>query len=430
VRQEKGIYRLLVSPGLLSRSSRFFYAFAKKMIRNILHLDIRNFCIALERQRQPDLRDWPMVIAPGQGRTVVQAVSPEARQEGIKPGMIVARARRHCRRLTILPPDFSFYRLVQKQVLASLGNFSPLVEPAGWGHVFVDITGTRRLWGTLLDTADRMRQLMTRDFRLNAAVGLASNKLVSRVAARVIRIQELCDVFPGVEASFLAPLRVSLLPGVGEVTTTKLLADLNLQTVGELAAVPPMFLGEIFGAAGQRLRRMALGEDSSPVVTPRAVPTIREEIQLPEDDNHRSRLMGRLYGLAEALGRRLRSQNRCPGELTLTATYADSVQAWAREQFSAAGSEFHLDSVLYVAALRLFDRAVQRRLRIRRLALSAAYLQPPIGQLSLFPWDDSHRSKEPELLNALDHIRERYGDQAVYYGRVPSSKFKVQSRYL
>jgi DNA polymerase-4 len=353
------------------------------MVRNILHLDIRNFCIALERQRQPDLRDWPLVIAPGQGRTVVQAVSPEARQEGIKPGMVVARARRHCRRLTILPPDFSFYHQSQKQVMVSLGNFSPLVEPAGWGHFFIDITGTRRLWGTLLDTADRMRRLMTRDFQLNAAVGLASNKLVSQVAARVIRIQELCDVFPGVEASFLAPLRVSLLPGIGKITTTRLLAELNLRTVGELAAVPPMFLGEIFGAAGQKLRRMALGEDSSPVVTPRAVPTIQEKIQLPEDDNHRSRLLGYLYGLAEALGQRLRFQNRCPGELTLTVIYADSIQARARERFSTADSEFHLDSVLYAAALRLFDRAVRRRLRIRRLALSAAYLQPPIGLRSI-----------------------------------------------
>ena len=395
------------------------------MARNIIHLDIRNFCIALERQRQPDLRAWPLVIAPGQGRTVVQAVSPEARQEGIQPGMIVARARRRCRRLNILPPDLSFYRQVQEQVIISLSHFSPLVEPAGWGHFFIDITGTRRLWGTLLDTADRMRRLVTRDFQLNAAVGLASNKLVSRVAARVIRIQELCDVFPGVESSFLAPLRVSLLPGVGEVTTTRLLAELNLRTVGELAAVQPVFLGEIFGAAGQRLRRMALGEDSSPVVTPRAIPTIQEEIQLPEDDNHRSRLLGHLYGLAEALGRRLRSQNRCPGELTLTVIYADAVQARAREQLDAVGCEFHLDSVLYKAASRLFDRAVQRRLRIRRLALSAAYLQAPIGQLALFPWDDSPRSRETELLNALDHIRNRYGDHAVYYGRVPGSRFQV-----
>jgi len=310
--------------------------------------------------------------------------------------------------------------------MASLGHFSPLVEPAGWGHFFVDITGTRRLWGTLLDTADQMRRLMTRDFQLNAAVGLASNKLVSQVAARVIRIQELCDVFPGVEASFLAPLRVSLLPGVGKITTTTLLAELNLRTVGELAAVPPMFLGEIFGAAGQRLQRMALGEDSSPVVTPRAVPTIREEIQLPEDENHRSRLLGHLYGLVEGLGRRLRFQNRCPGELTLTVIYTDSVQARAREQLNTVGCEFHLDSILYKAASRLFDRTVQRRLRIRRLALSAAYLQPPIGQLALFPWDDSHRSKETELLNALDHIRNRYGNHAVYYGRVPSSRLEVR----
>jgi nucleotidyltransferase/DNA polymerase involved in DNA repair len=204
---------------------------------------------------------------------------------------------------------------------------------------------------------------------------------------------------------------------VGEVTTTRLFAELNLQTVGELAAVPPMFLGEIFGAAGQRLRRMALGEDSSPVVTPRAVPTIQEEIQLPEDDNHRSRLLGHLYGLAEALGRRLRSQNCCPGELALTATFADGVQARARERLPAVGCEFHLDSVLYRAALRLFNRAVQRRLRIRRLILSVAHLQPPFGQLALFPWDDPARSKEIKLLMAMDHIRRRHGNGAVYYGR-------------
>ena len=387
------------------------------MLRNILHLDIRNFCIALERQRQPALRDWPVAIAPGQGRTVVQAVSPEAKQEGIYPGMVVARARRRCRRLNILPPDFSFYQQVQEQVITSLGTFSPLVEPAAWGHFFIDITGTRRLWGTLLDTADRMRRLVTRNFQLNAAVGLASNKLVSRVAARVIRIQELCDVFPGVESSFLAPLRVSLLPGIGEVTTTKLLAELNLQTAGELAVVAPTLLDEIFGAAGQRLRRMALGEDSSPVVTPKAAPSIREEIQLPNDDNRRSQLSGHLYGLVEGLGQRLRSQNRCPGELTLTVTYADGVQARVRERFSAAGSEFHLDSVLYGAALRLFNRTVQRRLRIRHLALNAAYLQPPIGQLALFPWDDSHGGKEAKLLQAMDHMRNRYGNSALYYGK-------------
>ena len=392
------------------------------MLRNILHLDIRNFCIALERQRQPALRDWPVVIAPGRGRTVVQAVSPEAKQEGIYPGMGVARAQRRCRRLNILPPDFSFYRQVQEQVITSLGTFSPLVEPVGLGHFFIDITGTRRLWGTLLDTADRMQRLVSRDFQLHTAVGLASNKLVSRVAAKVIRIQELCDVFPGVESSFLAPLRVSLLPGVGEVTTTRLLAELNLQTVGELAVVAPVLLDGVFGAAGQRLRRMAMGEDSSPVVTPRAVPTILEEIQLPKDDNRRSRLSGHLYGLVEGLGRQLRSQNRCPGELTLTVTYADGAQARTRERFSAAGSEFHLNSVLYGAALRLFDRAVQRRLRIRRLALSAAYLQSPIGQLALFPWDDSHSGKETNLLQAMDHIRDRYGNGALYYGKTTEGR--------
>ena len=388
------------------------------MIREILHLDIRDFCIALERQRQPDLREWPVAIAPGQGRTVVQAVSAEAREEGIRPGMVVARARRYCRRLTILPPDLLLYRQAQEKIVTALGRFSPLVEPAALGHFFVDATGTRRLWGRLLDSADQMRQLVAQDFRLDAAVGMASNKLVSRVASQVVKVRELCDVFPGLEASFLAPLAVNLLPGVGEVTTTRLLAELNLQTAGELAGVSPMLLGEIFGAAGQRLRSMALGEDFSPVVTPKSTPILREEVQLPEDNNHKYRLKGYLYGLVEALGRRLRSQNRCPGELILTATYADGVQARARKRLAVANCEFQLDSVLFRAALHLFNRAIQRRLRLRRLALSVAYLQPPFGQLALFPWDDPARGKEVRLLRAVDQIRQRYGNGAVYYGRI------------
>ncbi len=401
-------------------------AHSEKMVRNILHLDIRDFCIALEQQRRPELRDWPVAIAPGQGRTVVQAVSPEARQEGIQPGMVVARARRRCRRLNILPPDLLLYRRAQEQLASALGTFSPLVEPANWGHFFIDATGTRRLWGTLLDSGDRMRRLVAQNFQLDAAVGMASNKLVSRVASQVVKVRELCDVFPGLEASFLAPLMVDVLPGVGEVTTTKLLAELNLQTVGELAVVSPVLLGEIFGAAGQRLCRMARGEDSSPVVTPRTVAKIQEEIQLPEDDNHRPRLLGHLYGLVEVLGRRLRSRNRCPGELVLTVTYADSVQAKARARLTAVGCEFHLDSVLYKAASQLFDQAVQRRLRVRRLVLGVAHLQPPFGQLAIFPWDDPARSKEIILLKAVDTIRSRYGSQAIYYGRVPSSRFQVQ----
>jgi DNA polymerase-4 len=383
------------------------------MLRNILHLDIRDFCIALERQRQPQLRSWPVGIASGQGRTALQAVSSEARQEGIQPGMVVARARRLCRRLAILPPDLSFYRQAQKQVVTVLDNFSPLVEPADWGHFFVDATGTHRLWGTLLDTADRMRRLVSQNCHLDTAVGLASNKLVSRVASGVVRVRELCDVFPGVEASFLAPLAVNLLPGVGEVTTARLLHELNLQTVGELATVPATLLGTVFGGAGQRLRRMARGEDYTPVVTPRAAPILQDEIQLPEDDNHRSRLLGRLYGIVETLGQQLRSQNRCPGELALTVTYANAV-----------GCEFHLDSVLFKAASGLFDRTVQRRVRINRLVLRVARLQPPFGQLALFPWDDLARNKEIELLRAMDQIRQRYGNGAVRYGRTISNNAK------
>ncbi|MBW1981045.1 MAG: hypothetical protein JRJ12_07470 [Deltaproteobacteria bacterium] len=396
------------------------------MLRNILHLDIRNFCIALEQQRRPELKQRPLVIAPGQGRTPVLAASAAAAQEGIKPGMVVSRARQHCRRLTILPPDFSFYRQVQREVWQALATFSPLVESAGWGHFFVDVTGTRRLWGATLEVADRMQKLLLQKMQLDSAVGLASNKLVSKVAARVIRVQELYDVFPGGEAAFLAPLGVQALPGVGDVTAKRLLADLNLSVIGDLAAAPSGLLETVFGRTGQRLRRMALGEDFSPVTVPEAAPLLRKRMQLREDENRRSRLLGHLYGLVEELGRQLRAGNRCPGALDLTVIYADGVQTRAWSTCAAAGSEFFLDSVLFQTASRLFARAGQRRVRVRGLVLTATQLHHPIGQLSLFSWDDHCCRREEQLVRALDHIRQRYGAGAIYYGKVGGAGLPLQ----
>ncbi len=130
------------------------------MERNIAHIDIPDFCAILEELRKPELKKRPLVLAEPGPRAITQGVNGAARTEGIREGMPLGQAQRLCRRLLVMPPDGRYYQHQHQHILEALGQFSPLVEGALPGHYFVDLTGTRRLWGPSPDAAYRMnRQL-------------------------------------------------------------------------------------------------------------------------------------------------------------------------------------------------------------------------------------------------------------------------------
>jgi DNA polymerase-4 len=203
----------------------------------VLHINISAFPIGVERAVDARLRARPVVIAgQGSGRGVVLAVSREAYLEGVLKGMPVAQAQKICGGLIIIPPNEPLYRQAAEAVADHLRSYSPLIEQWRAGHMFVDLTGTRRLLGLAVDTAARIQRELRERFSLRNSVGVAGNKLVSRVASRVIRPRGVCDIFPGGEAAFLAPLEIQVLPGLGEKTAIKL-ADLNISRVGEEGAL-------------------------------------------------------------------------------------------------------------------------------------------------------------------------------------------------
>ncbi len=385
------------------------------MVRDIAHLDIPNFYATLEELRRPELRKRPLTLSEWGARAVVQGVNAVARAEGLREGMPLSQARRLCRRLTALPPDLRFYREQHRKVITELGLFSPLVEGTFPGRYFVDLSGTRRLWGPGTDAACRVERHLADRRALVARVGLGANKLVSQVAASCMPPGDLGFVFPGGEQSFLAPLPVTALPGVGLKTSSKL-SDFNIQQVGQLAALPVEAMAGVFGKTGSRLLRLARGVDPSPVVPFQNVPRLTFTRQLDRDEIDRERLEAELFFQAEEVGWVLRTHNRTPSRFNLEVRYADGVTVQTQQPLSPITT--HVDTRLFLAFLQTYRKLAQRRVAIRRMVVELTDFSMPLRQMSLFPWEEDSSRDDLRLQDALDRIRRQFGRQSISWGRV------------
>lgn len=355
-----------------------------------------------------------MVLAPKAGsRAVVVAASREARSDGIYEGMPLPLARRYCPKLQILLPDDALYHRAQTAMAGVLSAYSPLVEPETQGRLYVDLSGTRRLLGEAKDVGWRMRREIAERLRLAGDLGLATNKLISRVAGDLVH-EGIWDVFPGGEAAFLAPLPPWHLPGIGAVQARRLLEELNLRSVGQIAAVDPAHLEMAFGAFGAVLAQRALGIDPRPVLPPARTPRAMAETLLAEDTNDDRQLDAAVWILAEQLGRHLRQRGQLPLSLQLTARFSDG-----RDQMRTVrlAEPSNLDLDLAAALKPAADKLFERRVRLRYLRLQAPQLAAENLQRNLFG-EPPAREQTRALHRAIDRLREKYGDPVIRWGTV------------
>src|SRR5512138_437574 len=337
-------------------------------MRDILHLAIPAFPVALARALDPALRGRPAAVAPpGCERALVACASAEARAEGVEAGMPVSLARRLCPSLRLLPPDPALLARGGRALAEVASRYTPLWEPAAPGRLFLDLTGCSSLWGPRRDAAMRVEREISSRLRLPGSVGGAGNKLVSRIAAGCLAKPGICDVVRGGEREFIAPLPVTALPGVGRAREALLLRDLSLRLVEELAALPLPRLRLVFGPFAPLLRARARGEDPSPVLPLRRSPELVEDAVLSAEDNDDGPLLAELARLVEAVGGRLRRAGRAAARLALTVTYSDG-----REERAASDlpSPLDADFPLFGAAEELFRRACSRRVRVKRMRLA------------------------------------------------------------
>ena len=185
-------------------------------MRNILHVDMDAFFVSVEEVLDPSLRGKPVIVGGDpNGRGVVAAASYVARKYGIHSGMPLVRARRLCRSAIFLRGSYRRYEEFSRRIFDILRGYSPLVEPMSIDEAFVDLTGCLRLHGSLLDTAQEIRDRIRQQVGINASIGMASNKLVAKVASATVKPSGMLWVVPGMERSFLSTLRVECIPGIG-----------------------------------------------------------------------------------------------------------------------------------------------------------------------------------------------------------------------
>lgn len=385
------------------------------MSRNILHLRVDGFPVAVERLRDSSLRGKPVVIcARHTPRSLIFSASREARAEGIWEGLPLTRALRRCRHLMVLPPDERLYRKAADEVSRVLGTYSPLVESGLWGRFYVDMTGTTRLFGDTQDSAFRIRGRVQDSVGLAGTLGIGSNKLVSGVAARVVETHgDLYAVPSGSEASFLAPLRVRMLPALRDRKVRTLVEELNIRMIRELAALSILQLNAVFGKRGVVLHRQALGIDDRPVRPPESKPFVLEEQTLDEDTNDDGVLLGMLFGMMERACRRMRAMGVLPRTVWFHLRHTDGVDVTRRLSLHTPTTT---DWLLFRELEPVYLKASERRQRIRYMSLTFTDLIFPTPQMTLFE-SLTHSSKEESLVAALDRIRERHGEKAVRWGR-------------
>ncbi len=374
--------------------------------RAIAHVDMDAFYAAIEQRDRPELRGRPVIVgADPTGRGVVSAASYEAREYGVRSAMPIGRAARLCPHAAFLPVDMAKYREVSVRIMAILADFSPLVEPVSVDEAFLDLTGTERLFGSPPEAVRQIKERIRRETGLTASAGLAPNKFLAKVASDLEKPDGLVVVPPGGEATFLAPLPVERLWGVGRVTA-KALRDLGIATVGRLQGVPRSVLVRRFGKHGGDLHDLAFGRDNRSV-EPFGVPkSVGAEETFDADVRDPARLKTTLRAHAERVAAELREGGFAAARVTLKLRLAP----FETHTRSATGEPTQDGLELYRRASVLLDSEGVTR-PVRLIGLSTSRLGPAgVGQLDLL---DPAALRRERLARVVDRLTARFGKGTV-----------------
>jgi DNA polymerase IV len=269
-------------------------------VRKIIHVDMDAFYASVEQRDDPGLRGRPVIVAWQGNRSVVCAASYEARAFGVRSAMPSVRAERLCPAATFVPPDFTRYRAVSRSVREILTRHTDLIEPLALDEAYLDVTENKTGLPTATLVARTIRDQIREELNLTASAGAAPNKFLAKIASDWRKPDGLFVIPPREIDTFLPALPVGRLPGVGRVTGEKL-ANLGIQTVGNLRGVDLAVLEGHFGRYGLRLHDLARGVDPSEVVPDRptksisAEDTFEHDVRLSETEPMIRRLAEKLW---------------------------------------------------------------------------------------------------------------------------------------
>jgi DNA polymerase-4 len=390
--------------------------------RAVIHLDLDAFYASVEQLRRPELRGKPVIVGgvidtSGRvvtARGVVSAASYEVRRFGVHSAMPLATAMRLCPQAIVVPVDFTAYREKSVQVFAVAKAVTPLVEPLSLDEAYLDVSGSRLRFGQPEEIAARLRDEILAATGLHASFGVATTKVVAKVASDLRKPRGFVVVPPGEEAAFLAPLPLRRLPGLGPAAERGL-QGLGVNTLGQLAALPREVVQRRLGEhAGAFLWERAQGIDAGEVSVPGRPKSVSREETFFRDVSDRAALAERMRHLAADVGRRLRAGEWRGRTITIKLRYSDFTTLSRQQSLPNATDA---DRLIAATGMRLLDAAWTGD-PVRLLGVGVSSLEDA-SQLDLFSAPAQER--DSRLDHVLDQLRSRFGDRAVRRGAAAAS---------
>ena len=382
------------------------------MQRQIAHIRVRAFPVQMEELRNPRLKSRPVAIAPAVGeRAVVQSISETAYQEGIRKGMLLSAARKLCRGVEILPFDRPYYQSGSQALCQTVRTHSALYELSSLGKVHVDWSGKTHNSNNVLDRCWRAVKQVRTEIGIKPSVGVAGNKLVSRIASRFSVEDGMLYVESGKEQEFLNPLKAVNLPAVDD-KLWRLMQLIGLPTIGLLGKLELQDCRAVFGKAGRMLCEQAKGVDFSPIIPTKQPQSAYQAIFTP-DTNDVDKLRDRLFRLTEDAEKDLRQKQRQAWKIRIDLEYADT----KRLSKTARIKKISQESELRKTALELLHKTNVRRVSVRRISLHILETRPLVRQLDIFAQPEMN-AKQHLLNSAMDQIKARFGEHVIRQGRL------------
>lgn len=387
----------------------------------ILHVDIDAFFAAVEQLDHPEWRGKPVIVGGDPHRRgVVSTASYEARVFGIRSAMPSARAAQLCPHAIWAPARFDRYREISDQVFAILRDESPLVQPVSVDEAYLDVTPGRFTAENPVAVAARIRERVAR-LGITCSVGVATNKSVAKIASDHDKPDGLTVVRPGDEASFLAPLPVRAMPGVGPKTAEHLKV-LGVRTLGELAALDEVTAVQVLGANGYGLVMRARGRDDRTVHEREPVKSVSNERTFATDVRTPAEIDGALELLAAKVGGRLRKKSLAGRTITVKLRFSDFSTRTVRRTLPQPTDD---ECVIGPVAHELVRAAWSPGIGLRLLGVGVSGFEHRAVQLGLdvgdeetdSPAGDVGSDRRRELVRGVDRVRERFGLDALRFGR-------------
>ena len=382
------------------------------MAHRIMHIDLDAFFVSVEQVLNPELKGKPVVVGGKPDRRgVVASASYEARAFGLHAGMPLTTACRLCPQATFIEGSFYKYRDASQKFMAILADFSPFLEPVSLDEAYLDATGFESIYGSIHQMAITIKQRIKHELELCASIGIASSKVVAKVASELSKPDGLLEVADGEGRSFLAPLPIARLPGIGK-KTERILNGLGIKTIGEISSMPLDTLKSHFGVSGELLHGYANGIDDREVKLPGAAKSISRETTFGKDTKDRSQLEATLRYLSERVGNELRQRGKQSKCITLKLRYAD-FKTITRHHTLRQGS--NTDQTIFDTGLQLLSKALlPEKQPVRLIGIGVSNLIEPGRQLDML---DSSAQRLEQLNKAVDRIRKKYGFTAIQTGR-------------